>query len=1374
MAMRTGVALLVSILAVSFCGSVAAELEMNPKPGVLWAEEFDTVVLNPNRHDGWGLGDPPHCALTVKDGVATMTEIGERSYGPIQYYIPYDLDPEGEIYPYFKFRLLEAPGKVQIGDASTAGQGYFSRIEGPALAAIDIRQTRGFTEGKRRPKGTFALSLMLFGPRGHEPGEPVKFDWIRMTSDHSDVIDAELKDNQPEGKPGHGYASVGDELTLTVDTSEQVKGVTFELLDTKTDKPLKIDGKTAFAAATDQDRAGKTWRVTLPITAESDTTFKTWTVRKGQVRAGKTRVAPVAKVDGGSFKRLVGYLDFGFDLTPTTGGAPGAGPAAKPPEELLHGETLLESDFDKGEDRQWRVIAGNQWVFQRGRFGDLSDSPGPEGQGNWAVAGEGWWDDVTFTAEMAEELDGAGSVFLAVRFQDPKNFVGLEWIAARPDVLQLVRVKDGNKFVLAKSEGHELDDWPFTLGVSISGDLMTATLKGQPVATAYAADFESGPVAIGERGRKVLVDNVKVTRIVSKAKTSEFLRNCRLDYGRKARYFLRDTGELDLPLVIRNASEKDFDQVHLRVTFDAHTDPYRTPPRPFDSPFEPVEISIPTLKAGETKTVAFPIDTRMVKVGEYMLRARLSIPREGLVTDRIIHLGVARNWNPHRFNYFTWGLPRTEEDLKDYAEHGHTMGIGGGRATPLDWEYGGRPVPEEKRPKRYGPSKNDSRFHTYDLALKYGIVGGTNLLTTHGDFFPDELYAEMKAGRRKYLMPYHPTIREFSIELAKTYAKTYGDYPGYRLININTETENHLHPDFSDIGLARMRKLFGSEPPEGAVNMYAFPHTEREGLAKDGVIDDDNPYLRFYRWYWVEGEGYDELATDMANAVRKVDDDIMTFHDPAARMPYVRDRHEDINLWDWTYTTPNALTLPYKIEVLRAMAEKPNDKICNYVQVLWKRQTASDKNECPSASIIRLGLLYSSSRPVYAAGHWNTGWMRVKPNRDRWEAVKHLSDNFWKPLGPVLTRLTVDRPRKIAFLVSHTNELFTAKDRGTWKRFTAYAGWHEAFARAGLPVDIVFEEDVAEGKLANYEALFIPLGELIGRSAHEKIVAFAEGGGKVVADHNLGYTVPNATILENDLDHLVYPRWAWMLVKRKGNGTPNDERLKKMWATTAEIERVFADIRRQGPTPGDRWLIVNERRTEGGARYLYAVNDHRAPGPIGKKYGVMIESGRPLTATVAIPDAAGIGAVYDLTTHRRVDLPAGRQGNRLTIEADYPPASAKVFALAPKPIGTLEVTVPENPVRPGQPFTLSARLLDEDGGAVPGAMPLKLTVRDGQGSRSEYSDHFAFVDGDWSLKGHIAMNDTPGTWSVTVKDLASGKTVTRYFEVPVEGETARR
>jgi hypothetical protein len=1340
-----------------------ADLTNHPASGILWLENFQPLTVHVDPYTGWSAGTTPSCAITVQEGALALSEIGQENHGNAMRYVPFDLVTGAGGFPYLQILVATGSAGFSVANASTGGAMMADRLSAPGLFSFDLRQVPGLKE--RTSPGFFALVLTALGPAGRTPGPAARLSWIRTTASDLDHIQAKLEDAQVEKAPGYGLASVGDKIQLSLNTSARCKKVVFRILDAKTGKPLLLDGRTEFPAPYDPDSMGRSWLATIPLTEKSQSDFKTWTVTKGDLQAGNTRILITADVEGGTYPALFTTPSFGFDLM--TGRAAGGSAGADDPQTLLQGAVLMGSNFDQGADPNWRIVSGNEWVSLRKRFGDTSDSPGPDELGVWASAGEAWWSDYTVSLDVAEVLDGMGEFFLAARFQDPRNYYALEW-TSNPEgsghMLLLVRCFEGQRYEIARAKGVSgLDKLPFRLSLSVSGDYLTASLNDQQMLAGYAGDFPSGPVAIGGISRKILVDNVLVTRLVSQGKKQRFLSDFKFQYALAPRYFLRDTGKLDLPFTVTNAGTQALEQVRLDIVLsgpgapawgsEAQVNPSGARLAP------PLSLDIARLEPGARMTVRYPIDTRRLKSGEYLLHTRASLAREGLVRDETLPIGIARNWNPDRFNYLTWGPPDDEAGIRDYAEHGHTLALVnvGGRGSELEWEHLGQPVPETKQPNIQSRSGlSSARFSLLDYCLKYGIIGGVNLQSNSGSHFPEEVRGKFKNNVHGCVLPYHPRFREFSLNFARTYARKFGAYPACRLFGINTETEFELQPDFSEVGLERANRLFGGPPPEGAETCDGLPGDQVPGLVTDGVVNEEHPVARYYRWFWNEGEGYNVLARDMAAVIREVNPAILTFHDPAARGPAIRDRHDGLNSFDWTYTNPNALTLPYKTEVLRAMAKPPFDAVCNYVQVLWKKGVVSPQDECPSAAILRLGLLYSASRPVYS-GHWNTDWMRAEAHLDRWEAVKDLNETLWKPLGPVLTKLT-DPPREIAFMISYNNLLFQYLYRmNTWSAEIFFAAWHEAFLRAGLSVDIVFEEDVAEGKLAKYKAVFIPGGQLIGRTAYDQLLAYAKQGGRVVADRHLGYKVPGVETLATDLQPMDYPNWAYSA----GRKLSAQGQVDLVWQATDEIARVFAESRSRVPTGGDKWLVVNERKWHD-TRYVFAVNDHRSAGTQVGQHGVMFENGEPLTATVTMPGLRGAHFVYDLVERGRVaarETPAG-----LTWEKAFAPASGTLFAVLPQEIAGLELSVPERPVPAGESFTVSARLLDISGKPVRGRLPLRLTIRDAQGSVSEYSDVFAFENGAFSKTGWIAANDLPGSWSVRVDDLATGRFLIKYFK----------
>ena len=228
-----------------------------------------------------------------------------------------------------------------------------------------------------------------------------------------------------------------------------------------------------------------------------------------------------------------------------------------------------------------------------------------------------------------------------------------------------------------------------------------------------------------------------------------------------------------------------------------------------------------------------------------------------------------------------------------------------------------------------------------------------------------------------------------------------------------------------------------------------------------------------------------------------------------------------------------------------------------------------------------------------------------------------------------------------------------------------------------------------------------------------------------------------------------------------GSGILAADRLPKMWMAVDEISEVFAEDALSHPQSDNKWLVVNGR-VNNGVTYVYAVNDHRSAGAIGREFGTVLEQGEPLTAGIRMDKTANIVAVYDLTTHRKIDFK--RDGDAILWSTDYAPASAKLFALLPTVIENFTLTVPKE-VKRGKPFSIKVSFLDNNGKIVPALLPVRLTIKDSQGSVSEFSDTFAAKKGVLVHDGWIAVNDKSGTWSVVAEDLASGKSITRYFDV---------
>ena len=79
--------------------------------------------------------------------------------------------------------------------------------------------------------------------------------------------------------------------------------------------------------------------------------------------------------------------------------------------------------------------------------------------------------------------------------------------------------------------------------------------------------------------------------------------------------------------------------------------------------------------------------------------------------------------------------------------------------------------------------------------------------------------------------------------------------------------------------------------------------------------------------------------------------------------------------------------------------------------------------------------------------------------------------------------------------------------------------------------------------------------------------------------------------------------------------------------------------------------------------------------------------------------------------------------------------------------------------------TFDVSIKDGTGTPVNAVVPVELLIQDPNGRPGEFSGFYGAADGRLSVSTMIAPNDTPGVWTVTARELASGKTARYCFRV---------
>jgi len=293
-----------------------------------------------------------------------------------------------------------------------------------------------------------------------------------------------------------------------------------------------------------------------------------------------------------------------------------------------------------------------------------------------------------------------------------------------------------------------------------------------------------------------------------------------------------------------------------------------------------------------------------------------------------------------------------------------------------------------------------------------------------------------------------------------------------------------------------------------------------------------------------------------------------------------------------------------------------------------------------------------------------------------------------------------------------------------------------------LQGDLKYEQTIQRDGLDGYRVLVMPFCDVLPESVVKKVVEFQRKGGIIVADEFLTPALTPDIVL------------------------PSYRRTKKAHEDKAALQALAAQLRRELDPFYTRYGeasdpdVVVRFRQYGQNDYLFAVNDKRTYGDYVGHHGLVMEKGLPHAATITVRRPAGY--VYDLVAHRAV--PAKATDGTLKIDASFGPGDGRLFLITPKPVTSVRVAT-AGQARLGSSVAIRAAVLDNQGKPLAAVIPVQVEVIDAQGRPAEPSGYYAAKDGQFSFTLDLARNDTPGRWTVRVRELASGKTNTATLTV---------
>lgn len=666
--------------------------------------------------------------------------------------------------------------------------------------------------------------------------------------------------------------------------------------------------------------------------------------------------------------------------------------------------------------------------------------------------------------------------------------------------------------------------------------------------------------------------------------------------------------------------------------------------------------------------------------------------------------------------------------------------------------------------------------------------------------------------------PYVPTLY---INSAQRFTTAFRESMTWSGTWFNAAPASRARPGFSTVERDAYRKVTRQEiPPEiqdgGGVHWKTL-----QGFPADRVVPDDHPILRYYRWFWSGGHGWknaNDAWCDGLDAKRQERTDVWTLSEPAVHQPSVGGAFGRVSyLADQALDSRHPMQAGLCVDQLLAMtaAGGAGQGVFGMVPLSWERgavapldakDTAAEirvqedgggpaSRVTLSPSILKETLWMTLARPV--KGMIFPGWQALipAPGSTVAERPTHLyahtvfgdfADRVMRPLGPMLTRRQPQRSQ-VAFLESFTSQMFAGRGlyRGASPRSMEI--W-EALQRGHVQADIVYEETLAAGGLDDRRVLIMTECDVLPASVVERLRKWQESGGKILADENLCPGLKADALLsktgeisaqDNGLagranEPRIHKDLGEGVAENAGQAVFQDRDKEETLAAAraAAAAAASADSLPQALArmcEGLGWVpqfrcdnpdIILHASRNGDATCLFVVNDRREAGSYVGQHGLVLENGVPVSGSLNLGSESV--NVYDLT--RAAFMLPKREDHGLTIPLRLGPGEGRVFMISPSPILDLTLDLPETATC-GNVAEAVIKVTTSGGKPMPAAIPVQVRIRDAEGATGEWDGAHVVENGMLTLRLELAKNETPGTWEVHVRELASGIEAAKWMKV---------
>ena len=839
---------------------------------------------------------------------------------------------------------------------------------------------------------------------------------------------------------------------------------------------------------------------------------------------------------------------------------------------------------------------------------------------------------------------------------------------------------------------------------------------------------------------------------------------------------------------------------------------------------------VPTAESAQMLEFAVPVETRL-RPGRYELAvsatARLADGGE-MGAKETMELVIGPTF-AERMPAVLWG--RGAGSLKNVRDFGFTHVLQDERHYSF-------------ATTNIGPLRAKGLLGEYDVALAEGL----RMLHSVKMQYPAEgegrepFYRQLRNGMkptnpREVARPEvsNPELLEYARAIAAAENEAVGYHPAFAGVDICSELRDLSFPSFNTEHL-RFKADTGMDVPPEVRGRTADLKTAKARFP-NGVVPPDDPLLAYYRWFWGGGDGWPGYTGGIASVYRKLAGrygdgsaiqrkrPFFSFWDPAVRCPPKWGSGGDVDaINQWVYANPDPMNVAGPAEEVIAMADgRPGQTPMIMTQLIcyrsriaptnvtvspppeWlKRRPLADFPTIPADSLQEAvwsmlakpvkGVMFHGWKTIFESGQ-GKGYTYTSPETAA--RMKSLLQDTVSPLGPTLLGLGRDEP-EVAVLESFATAAFGGP--ASW-------GWLSPaitfLQRARLDPRVLYEETIMRDGFGKTRVLYAPQCVFLSAPVVERIRAFQEAGGILVADSELlpalkadvvvpvmAYKAPPKSDHTEDVDADTQTQVDTVARKfteeTKANMQTEAEALRK---TLAERHSYAPKADSSSPE------IVVYSRSWHGTPYVFAINDKRTFGDYVGQWGLTMEKGLPFTGSVTLADPeAKIGAVYELsrggqvpftrTADGRVEVPLSYDTNdgRLLLFLEHPIANVTIRVDCLKPdrqsnITALSVSAPvmrlsasphplrlrvanRQTVKPsnrrGDSIAATMTVRDNAGNPVPARLPVEIRVYDAAGRELDGAGYACAVGGVCTLTVKTNLNDAPGSYRVVCRDRASG------------------